>query len=408
MVMLKDILPTWRATAWKLASLSKVAASGNVFKFLLILILAACHKPFVPLQAPDQRADIFTDGLDYGRTNYYPLKTDTAFKLVDEESINGQPAPTLCLIGDYLAFPTRNGYLFTVSAADLGNNQNIRISKGLAAAATYDNGQLFVASEKGKYGLVAYDLSARSERWKISPYFSVSSPVISAGRAYHATIDGRVLCLLAASGEIIWDKKIAGSIKSNLAADRDGLFLSSPEGMVKNIRFEDGSVGWQKQLGHVLLTQPLLSSGRLFLAAYAGKIFVLEANSGNTVQQKDIGVNLYQPLSSDGHMLIIPRSDGLLEAVETGDIEHQIWQRQLDGPPSTAALITRSHVLIGTAQRKLYFINKTTGQTDKIFDLDGRLCALPVFWQKRMIIGFEYKGLAAYQIRDRGYNAASK
>jgi outer membrane protein assembly factor BamB len=100
----------------------------------------------------------------------------------------------------------------------------------------------------------------------------------------------------------------------------------------------------------------------------------------------------------DNENLYIGCGDGQLKALDINSLENN-WIQQLDGPVTAAPLVSTSEVILGTASRKLYRINKKGGQIIQKILLDGRPRSQPVYHKQKIYIAYEPDYLAVLSDR---------
>jgi len=372
----------------------------NTTKLTLIVsvlgsLIISCQKPHLIDRGVPEISPLYTEGYNYQRQNYFNVSVNLPLTVTDEITLGGLPTQSVCLISDHLVFSTYNGFLYMFDIHDLDDNPDTRISRGMTGSPTFSGKYIYLPSEEGQFGLLAYNIYSGKIDWALQAYYSAGSPVIIDKRLYHTALNGSVMCLNAANGEIVWETNIAGRINSSPAYAGEHLVTVSESGIVRCFEPSSGSILWNIELGETVHTQPMISRNLVFIVTYPGKVYVLDINSGRVIRREIFEVNLFTPLASDKNILLIPGSNGILNAYELQGFDIR-WSAELEGPFSVAPLITRDYVFIGTAQRQFYILDKNNGKILQQFKMEGRPRSLPIIHENQLFLGSEYRTITVF------------
>lgn len=115
---------------------------------------------------------------------------------------------------------------------------------------------------------------------KLEGYDARFAPLLEGDKLFVADGAGRVLCLDARNGRIVWETRIKARISSG--PDRgDGLLLfGTLDADVLALRMEDGAVAWRSTVSSEVLAPPRAAEDVVAVRTVDDKVFVLDARSG--------------------------------------------------------------------------------------------------------------------------------
>lgn len=133
---------------------------------------------------------------------------------------------------------------------------------GLIFSASGRNGAILALRPGGKGDITRTHLSWLNERG--GPH--VPSPVYYQGRLYLVSDTGVVMCLEAASGDIVWQERLKGRFSMSPIVAGDKLILINEEGLAYILQAGDTlSILAQNDLGEETLATPAVLGGRIYI-----------------------------------------------------------------------------------------------------------------------------------------------
>ncbi|MBD3223528.1 MAG: PQQ-binding-like beta-propeller repeat protein [Caldithrix sp.] len=373
----------------------------NLWFLVFVVISVACQRPALHKEPDNKTSPVVTEAVNYQRQNYYPVKLEPPYSIIDEDDVPGMPVANFCVVDDKLFFTGSKGHLIAADADDLGAD-HIDLSEAISAAPSFRYPLLLVASEVEGPGLLAYHILSGQIVWTHNPGPSVNAPVILGDQVYHTNLSRQIMQLDLASGSVTGTLKLDEQPVSHLAVHDKKLITTSTNGQVLSITAQNNlQVQWKKKIARAFRTYPVINGNHIYVATYDGKFIVIDTD-GSMIYERDAGVSLYTAVSTDESSIFLPQSNGYLVAIDALSFK-TLWKTKLDGPMTIPALVTRDHIVAGTSQKKLFFIKKENGQIIQELDIEGRLSALPVRIEEKLYIGYEYNHIAAL-IPDKDVN----
>lgn len=140
----------------------------------------------------------------------------------------------------------------------------------------------------------------------------VSPPVVSGEVVCAVAFQGRVACLGAKQGNLLWTREV--SSWSGLAMDDQQVYVTDSKGQVNAFEKSTGRSLWrQDALLHRSVSAPAVLGGNVIVGDYAGYLHVLNADDGRLIgQMATDGGRIYLAPQSDGKQAIVQTAKGSL------------------------------------------------------------------------------------------------
>jgi outer membrane protein assembly factor BamB len=147
----------------------------------------------------------------------------------------------------------------------------ISFGGGLLFSASGRNGPIFALRPGSPGGIAAPQLV-----WRLAhggPH--VPSPAYHDGHLYMVSDTGIVMCLNAATGEMIWQKRLRGRFSASPLLVADKLLLVSEEGVTHVLQTGDRlEVLAENELRETILATPAVVGGRIYFRSTTGLLCV--------------------------------------------------------------------------------------------------------------------------------------
>jgi len=126
------------------------------------------------------------------------------------------------------------------------------------------------------------NVAGLSVAWSTAVDTNVSSPAVSGGRVYIASLDGVVRALDASSGAVLWSTVVGTLSYSSPAVANGVVYIGSTDGSVSALRASNGRLLWQQDIGAVF-TSPTVVNGVVYVGSDDGSVDALRASDGSPI-----------------------------------------------------------------------------------------------------------------------------
>jgi outer membrane protein assembly factor BamB len=178
-------------------------------------------------------------------------------------------------------------------------------------------------------------------------------PVLSGDRIYAATEEspsGRVYALEMRSGKVIWNAK-TGGVAASLALAPDHLFAGTETGTVIALDPHSGDVQWRRELSGSIHAAPILTRAGLFVATTSDSLFLLNPANGDVRRRVSApGAILATPASDSAHVYLATAT-GTVASVDPATLDTAWTLKVPAGVYGSPALVRDTlYVLTRTGQ----------------------------------------------------------
>src|SRR6266511_3542787 len=151
-----------------------------------------------------------------------------------------------------------------------------------SASAAVAGGRVFIAgwatptrtAKQKAYALYAFDAASGAKQWKLavgkSKYLTGSSPAVARGVVYYASPGGRLYAVWAASGKVVWAKKIAVTDSSPAVAN--GVVYVGAGRAVYAFGVRNGKKLWSARAAAAMSSSPAVVDGSLYVSSSDGVV----------------------------------------------------------------------------------------------------------------------------------------
>jgi len=207
-----------------------------------------------------------------------------------------------------------------------------------------------------------------------------------------------------ASGEERWSVP-AGDSEGSSAVARDGAvaFAYTTTGTVRAVDATDGTVDWETGAGswdlpgrEVRLHAPQVVDDVVVVPASwpyddAGdRLLGFDAGSGDELWRYPLDAPVAGAPAASDWAVVVPRDDGVLEAVDAGG--ERLWRTERPDPFQSAT-VTDGRVFVGTSAERFDVFDLASGEHRWSFETENAVLTRP-----RLVDGVVYAGSADYRL----------
>lgn len=236
--------------------------------------------------------------------------------------------------------------------------------------------------------LYCLDAKSGDEKWVYNTNGQISIPSADSDSVYIGTSSKEMIRLNLGDGKIIWNAKINGGVRGNIAFHNNGIIFGCSDGLIHRIDKATGQVyNITKSSGPI--TTPLVVDGsQIYYASYDGRIHCFDNITNHEVWSTNIGINQENPPTlwhgllffgaNNGYFYCLDARNGVIRwTYDTGVM------RRIIG--SCAA--SNGMVWFTSEDNNLYCLNALTGQKLWSYKAGDRIWSSPIITDKQIIFG---------------------
>lgn len=147
-------------------------------------------------------------------------------------------------------------------------------------------------------------------------------PVISNGRLFFGTQDGKAYALSVFDGATLWATTMPGSVVMTAAVEGNIVVFTTLNGYVLGLNVQTGAVLWSVNTKYAITTAPCIHKNRVFTANHRGYARAIDLQTGTVLWQKRLSAPVCGNIAADGNTVYIPCEDMYVYALDiyTGNI----------------------------------------------------------------------------------------
>jgi outer membrane protein assembly factor BamB len=382
---------------------------------IALLALAAAADPQAPLSAPEwAKPTPAPASSDAPRKSAAPAPPamDSLFSVAWRKSLvepwlleykPTEPAgPAVDPLTRMVVVATRDGYVQAYSAE--GQELWHHVARGPYVASPFVADDLvYVAGIDGK--ILALDRARGDVRWTYQIREEVGSQALVVDDiVYFATLEGTVLALEARTGKFLWHFRrepvgkftILGTGRPSVV---DGvLYKGFADGSVVALDARTGAVKWDRKVGRGdypdIDATIQVSKNRLYAASYGGPVMALDRADGGMVWESK--VPFAYKAQVDGDLLVVVSTSEVVGLdVRNGQ---RLWETPLEGTPYGDPVILRGIILVPNG-KGLLVLDRRSGKKLRLFTRGSGAMGSPAVLGKRVYVLSNQGELVAVDLR---------
>jgi outer membrane protein assembly factor BamB len=256
------------------------------FALLLALVQAPAAPPPVPFDArwvtSFETPPAATPGFD-AATAYVPLKGGQLVAVdLDRGIVRWKidvATPFTPATGDGLVFTVSEQVIEARDAATGATRWTAPLPGGAAAPLYWDTGWLLASTTAGD--LAAFRAADGTLVWRRqlgAPLVSAPGPALD--RLFLPLADNRLVAVLLATGETVWELALTAPVTALLALEEQLVFGTAAKDLI-SVNVSRGSQRWKWRLGGDMAGVPAADEKRIYVASRDNIIRALDRKSGN-------------------------------------------------------------------------------------------------------------------------------
>ncbi len=236
--------------------------------------------------------------------------------------------------------------------------------------------------------LYAIDLTTGQQVWKRKLGSFKASPGYDGGRVYVGDLEGKFYAVDAAKGDLLWTFETQGEIHAapNFVAG-DALIGSHDATLYRLNR--DGKKVWEFKIDGPINGAAALAGDRTFVAGCDSLLHVVDVATGKSLGTVDLGGQAAATGAVEGDGVYVGTMTNQVLAVNWKTLKKS-WEfeaKRRQQPFYSSAAVTKDLVVIGGRDKRVYALDRATGQEKWSFVAEGNVDASPVVVGNRVYVG---------------------
>jgi outer membrane protein assembly factor BamB len=283
-----------------------------------------------------------------------------------------------------------------VAASTLPDKLKVRwqfkAKDGVESTAAIADGTAYIGSFDQH--LYALDLKSGRQKWsyKAGPF---KAPVaVHAGSIYAGDEDGGFHCLDAANGTKRWTFDAGAEVTSGAAFAGDDVLFGAGNGTLYCLTQKDGKKKWDFAIpGGPVNATPAVSGGHTFVAGCDSTLHVINTTTGKEKLALQLAGQVGATGAVVGEKLYIGTMTNDVQAIDWAEGKLLWTARKRRQPFYASVAVSGELVLAGCKDKRLYALDRKTGNDVWSFLTGGRIESSPVVTGKRVYLGSLDKNL---------------
>jgi len=236
--------------------------------------------------------------------------------------------------------------------------------------------------------LYAIDLKTGKQIWATRLGPIKASPSVKDGRVYVGDVDGKFHCVDAAKGKVIWTFETSGEIAAgcNFAGER--ILVGSHDETLYCLD-KDGKQIWAFKTQGPVNGSPAVVGDKTFVAGCDSNLHVLDIAKGEELFSVDLGGQAGATGAVRGNHLYVGTMNNQMLGIDLAKkrIDWTFEAPKRKQPFYSSAAVTDDLVIVGSRDKKVWAIDRKTGNAKWEWATDGRVDSSPAVVGNRVFVG---------------------
>ena len=236
---------------------------------------------------------------------------------------------------------------------------------------------LYVPTADARGGVEAFDVRMGRRVWRWRESGSQAGVALANGVVVAPLVDGRVVGLDEATGQVAWTQEARGEARvfaAPVALDGD-VVVADDRGRVSRIDVQTGQDRWAVEVGGPVEATPSADGASVVVSTTRGAVVRLDPSDGRVLWSlpPPAGRDLRASSASvRGDALAVGFTDGTARVLDLATGAER-WRFSTDGNVAAPPLWLGAHVAVGTMDERLVLLDAETGALVWSTELRGRV-----------------------------------
>jgi outer membrane protein assembly factor BamB len=220
------------------------------------------------------------------------------------------------------------------------------------------DGKVYIGANDGRI----YCLNAATGAliWTYKTGNDARSPAVADGKVYVGSWDDKVYCLNAASGASIWNYTTSGAVPSSPAVADGKVYIGSYDSKIHCINAATGTLNWSYATGGLVYSSPAVADGKVYAGSRNGNLYCLNAVEGTLNWSYTTGNSVDSSPAVVADRVYVGSDDAKVYCLNASDGAH-IWNYTTGGNVQSSPAVADSKVFVGSLDGKVYCLDAENG-----------------------------------------------
>lgn len=333
------------------------------------------------------------------------------------------------LFGDQVIFGSADGFIYSVTARSGTLSWKFNTQGAIVSTPAIKNKILVVSNRSGV--IFGINASNGKQLWKFNSQAEIAasyqgwqyfgaSPAISKNKVIVGSDDGFVYALNLKKGELLWKFNTRARIKAAALITKGKVYQPSNDGYIYVLDEKNGDLKTKlatlgadydaTQFGFdrkSIYAQPIKVNNQLIIAARDGNVHAFDLDNSSIAWSHSYGTTWAMSSVVDKNNVYVGWSTNNLLSAHSLKTGEEVWQFKAGAMNYTKPYVSDASIYFGSADGRLYRLNKKTGAKEWEYDVGSEIYSSPLVDKKNksIIFGSDNGYLYAVENASKHYRA---
>ena len=155
------------------------------------------------------------------------------------------------------------------------------------------------------------------ELWRLETQHPLrAAPAVSDGQVFLGTGDHRFVVLDATTGDVLWERQLAGLSSTIPAVTATAVYVTVRDGQLIALDRHSGAELWSFQADSALFASPAVYRGVVYTGSWNGTLYAVDAHTGEQLWTFQADGSIVAPPAFQGNLMALAADDGLVYVID--------------------------------------------------------------------------------------------